>query len=181
MPAVESSERSFDVEADEMHLVCFDVGSACVAFDVAHVREVVRSRPTAPLPGAPDPIEGVIELRDALVPVLDLGPVLAEASVDASDSRSRIAIVEWQGLVAGLRVSAASDVLCVRAADVEAPPALVVRAGSEAVRSVLRRKEGPPVLVLSLAQILSRLAPGLDDAPGDGHDDPGAAAPGAAR
>jgi purine-binding chemotaxis protein CheW len=134
-------------------LAAFRVGIAIYALDVAHLREVVRWQTVTPLPKAPRLIDGVIDLRGAVVPVVDLGRALGAAAVAAS-ARSRIAIVEANGLVMGLAVDAAVEVMSVDMAALEDPPALAVQAGYDAARAVVRRPDGAPVLVLSLEHIL---------------------------
>jgi purine-binding chemotaxis protein CheW len=132
--------------------------------DVLQIREIVRSQVVTPLPQAPELIEGVIDLRGAVVPVIDLGHVLSgERSKEGPETR--IAILEVDGMVLGLRVDAAVDVLSLEAGDVDAPPALATHAGYDKVRAVVRRADAPPVLVLSLEHILesvyrSALSPG---------------------
>ena len=134
-------------------LAVLRIGSAVYALDVAHVREVVRWQAITPLPVAPQLIEGVIDLRGAVVPVIDLARALGAGAVAARPG-ARIAIVESDGLVMGLAVDAAVEVMSVDATALEDPPALVTQAGYDAVRAVVRRKDGAPALVLSLEHIL---------------------------
>jgi purine-binding chemotaxis protein CheW len=134
-------------------LATFRVGNATYALDVAHLREVVRWQSITPLPAAPRLIEGVIDLRGALVPVVDLGRALGGAAVAAAAS-ARIAIVESDGLVMGLAVDAAVEVMSVEVTALEDPPALATQAGYDAVRAVVRRPDGAPALVLALEHIL---------------------------
>jgi purine-binding chemotaxis protein CheW len=134
-------------------LAAFRVGTGVYALDVAHVREVVRWQTVTPLPKAPRLIEGVIDLRGAVVPVVDLGRVLGTAPVAAGPS-ARIAIVVESGLVMGLAVDAALSVMSIEAAELEDPPALATQAGYDAARAVVRRSGAAPVLVLSLEHIL---------------------------
>jgi purine-binding chemotaxis protein CheW len=134
-------------------LASFRVGEAEYALDVAHVREVVRWQAATPLPKSPRLIEGVIDLRGAVVPVVDLGRVLGAAGVTPSPS-ARIAIVEENGLVMGLAVDAALEVMSIDVGALEDPPALATQAGYDATRAVVRREGGAPVLVLSLEHIL---------------------------
>ena len=109
-----------------------------------------------PLPHAPALIEGVIDLRGSVLPVLDLGRALGRAPI-ADPSRGRLAVLQADGLVFGLRVEAAVDVLSVAVGDVEELPALATQAGYEAVRAVVRRSGATPVLVLSLEALLERV------------------------
>ena len=134
-------------------LAAFRVGSGVYALDVAHVREVVRWQSVTPLPNAPRLIDGVIDLRGAVVPVVDLGRVLGGPAVVAVPT-ARIAIVEENGLVLGLAVDAALEVISVDVTALEDPPALATQAGYDAARAVVRRPDQGPVLVLSLEYIL---------------------------
>ena len=134
-------------------LAAFRVGEVVYALDVAHVREVVRWQAVTPLPQAPRLIEGVIDLRGAIVPVVDLGRVLGMSPV-ATGRTARIAIVAESGLVMGLVVDAALSVMSVAASELEDPPALATQAGYDAARAVIRRSDAAPVLLLSLEHIL---------------------------
>ena len=151
------------IENAGVKLAVLRVGSAVYALDVAHLREVVRWQTVTPLPVAPRLIEGVIDLRGAIVPVVDLARALGAGAVVAGPT-ARIAIVESDGLVMGLAVDAALEVISVDAIALEDPPALATQAGYDAVRAVVRRADDAPALVLSLEHILesvyrSALAP----------------------
>jgi purine-binding chemotaxis protein CheW len=123
------------------------------ALDVAHVREIVRWQTITPLPVAPRLIEGVIDLRGAVVPVVDLARAPRHGR-GAKSATARIAIVESDGLVMGLAIDAAVEVMSIDAIALEDPPALATQAGYDAVRAVVRRPDDAPALVLSLEHIL---------------------------
>ena len=137
----------------QINLACFEVQGRAYAIDVAHVREIVRLEEITPLPKAPDLIEGVVELRGGVVPVLDLGRVLGGERCEAGNL-SRIVVLASDGLVVGLCVEAATDVLALDAAVLEDVPVLASQAGYEVVRAVVRREGSKPVMVLSLEHIL---------------------------
>jgi purine-binding chemotaxis protein CheW len=136
-----------------VEVACVEARGRVYGLEVTQIREIVRSQEVTPLPKAPALIEGVIDLRGAVVPVIDLGRALHGAP--APETRStRIVVVEVDGLVLGLRVEAAVDVLSVDAAVVDEPPALATHAGYDAVRAVIRRPDAAPVLLLSLERVL---------------------------
>ena len=134
-------------------LACFEVAGGCYALDVTALREVVRWQTITPLPRAPELIEGVIDLRGAIVPVIDLARLLRDERVTVG-TRARIAIAEVDGLVVGLAVDAATEVVSAEASALCDPPALASQAGYDAVRAVLRRKNAPPILVVALDHVL---------------------------
>lgn len=139
-----------------LDLACFETRGRLYGIDVLRIREIVRSREVTPLPGAPGLIEGVIDLRGAVIPILDLGRVLG-AEPAGSGADGRIAILEVGEMVFGLRVDAAVDVIAAGEGEVGELPALATRAGYEAVSRVVRRADAPPVLVLSLPHLLERV------------------------
>jgi purine-binding chemotaxis protein CheW len=145
--------NSASIADDRVTLAAFRVGGSVYAIDVAHVREVVRWQASTPLPKAPSLIDGVIDLRGVVVPVVDLGRALGAPALVPGPS-ARIAIVDSDGLVMGLAVDAAVEVLSVDVAALEDPPALATHAGYDAARAVVRRAGAAPVLVLSLEHIL---------------------------
>jgi purine-binding chemotaxis protein CheW len=139
--------------ATRLTLGCFEVAGRIYAIDATQLREVVRWQPVTPLPKAPEPIEGVIDLRGVMVPVMDLGRALGGDRLDANE-HSRIVVAEVDGLVLGLVVDGTRDVIEVDSTDMIDPPALVAQAGYEATRAVVRRSNGEPILVLSLEHLL---------------------------
>ena len=149
-----------------IELACFDVGGVTLAVDVARVREVARCPVMTKLPRAPSLIEGVIDLRGRVIPVIDLGRAL-QGAPRVDDPLARVVVIELDGLLFGLRVGRAADVLTLPCAALEEPPALVTQAGYQAVRAVVRRDNDTPVLVISLEHLLERIyrsARGQEDA-----------------
>jgi purine-binding chemotaxis protein CheW len=138
---------------DKVTLGCFEVAGRTIAIDVVNVREVVRWQPVTPLPKSPALIDGVIDLRGALVPVVDLGRALNDCKVEPATG-TRIVVTETNGLVVGLTVDSAVEVLQVDAARMEAPPTLATQAGYDAARAVVRRPDSEPIVVLSLEYLL---------------------------
>ena len=81
----------------------FDVGELRLAVPLTHVREVHRAVAITPLPGAPPVIEGVIDVRGDVVPVVDLGERLGVARAPVRVSQAILLIWTGERLVA-LRV-----------------------------------------------------------------------------
>jgi purine-binding chemotaxis protein CheW len=137
-------------------LACFEVGDATYALEVECVREIVRMAEITPLPNAPALIEGVIDLRGSLIPVLDLARMLGRG-VGSSNDRARVAVLDFGGLVFGLWVDAATEVLTLDASRLEDVPDLATHTGYDAVCSMVRRESEPPVMVLSLDHLIETI------------------------
>jgi purine-binding chemotaxis protein CheW len=136
-----------------VELACFATHGRLYGIDVMQIREIARAAALTPLPNAPALIEGVVDLRGMVIPVVDLGRALGGAPVPDGVG-ARIAVLEVDEMVFGLRVESAVDVLSVPPEALEEPPALVTQAGYDLVRAVVRRPDGPPLLALSVEHLL---------------------------
>ena len=151
-----SSEAYVGSDAAAVNLACFEVQGQTYALEVAHVREIVRVVEVAPLPNAPELIEGVIDLRGAVIPVVDLAKVLGRGKGN-EDLQARIVVLEFDGLVFGLWVDAATDVMSLDARRLEDVPDLASLSGYDSVRHVVRREGELPVMVLSLETLIQNV------------------------
>lgn len=94
-----------------------------VGFSASAVREIVRAVAIAPLPGAPDIIEGAINLRGRIVPVVDVRQRLALPAVAVSPEQYLIALQTSDRLIA-VRVDDVEDVIEVAESSMESPSSL---------------------------------------------------------
>lgn len=126
--------------------VTFRVAGETYALDVLRVREVLRTADIVPVPGAPDSVLGVINLRGSIVPVVDARHRLGLAPPPPELS-SRVLIMEsgWQAV--GLRVDSVSEVTTVCAGDYEPPPAIGRGEPARCLRGVVRRADEFMILV----------------------------------
>ncbi len=141
---------------NQVTLGTFEVSGRLIAMDVSYIREVVRWKPVTPLPKAPPLIEGVVDLRGAVVPVVDLCRALNGAPLESS-RKTRIVVTEVDAMVVGFGVDAAIEVLQVDATSLEDPPSLATQAGYDAARAIVRRSDSEPIVVLSLEHLLESI------------------------
>ncbi len=153
---MQTDEQTSYLNENQINLACFDVGGQLFALDVSQVREIVRHQEITPLPMAPPMIEGVIDLRGAVIPVIDLTRLLSGSATEVT-TKARIVVLDCDGMVVGLCVEAATDVLSLDANALEDVPELAAQAGYDSVRHVVRRPDESPVMVLSLERILEEV------------------------
>ncbi len=80
---------------DDVQLVTFKVAGQDLAFNIFQVERILRYEAPAPLPKAPDFLEGVLRYQNAPVPLVDLRKRLGVAAPLREETR--IAILEWEG------------------------------------------------------------------------------------
>ncbi|MEM1380489.1 MAG: chemotaxis protein CheW [Pseudomonadota bacterium] len=91
-------------------IVSFRLGNEEYGVDILSVREIRGWTPTTVLPQAPHYVRGVINLRGAVLPVIDLGVRLGMSGT-RDDSSNVIIVIEEDGRLIGLIVDAVSDIL----------------------------------------------------------------------
>ena len=143
-------------EDSTVNLACFEIKGQIYAIEVEFVREIVRILTITPLPNAPSLIEGVIDLRGTVIPVMDLRRVL-NCGTGSTDMHARIIVLEVDGLALGVWVDAATDVMTLDAGRLEDVPDLALQAGYDAVRHVVRRPDEAPIMILSVDRLIESI------------------------
>src|SRR5271168_175936 len=103
----------------ELQVVGFRIGNETYGVRIGAVREIVRVPEINAVPSAPDTVEGVINLRGKIIPVMDLRKRFGHADIQP-DKKNRILVVELENKLVGLIVNAASEVLKIPPSEIEA-------------------------------------------------------------
>jgi purine-binding chemotaxis protein CheW len=138
----------------DIQVVGLRIGRETFGLPIAMVREIVRVPEITSVPNAPDYIEGVINLRGRIVPVVDLRKRFGE-KVGEPNKKNRIVVVELDGRPIGLIVNSASEVLKIPPSEIEAPHA-VFQEGELNYITGVGKIRGRLVILLDLQQILQR-------------------------
>lgn len=137
----------------QVQLVTFRLGPEEFGLDVFAVHEILRYSEPTPVPRAPAFVEGVIEVRGTLVPVVDMRRRFELSQAPVNDE-TRIMVVEHGGERLGLVVDAVTEVLRVPETSLSEPPAYIRGLAAEFVRGIARA-EGRLVVLIDIERILS--------------------------
>lgn len=124
------------VGGDELlQLVSFKIGDEEFGVDILKVQEINRMLEVTRVPNAPEYIDGVINLRGKVIPIIDLRRRFGmERKVH--DKNTRIVVVELNGKIVGFVVDAVSEVLRIPKSVTEPPPAIVAGIEAEYITAV---------------------------------------------
>ncbi|MBE7414827.1 MAG: chemotaxis protein CheW [Deltaproteobacteria bacterium] len=148
-------EAKKDLDAREvLQLVTFRLGKEEFSLDILSVQEIIRHMELTRVPKTPDFVDGVINLRGKVIPVLDLRKRFGLGS-DEMTNETRIIVVEVASKTVGLKVDAVSEVLRLPADRVEAPPEMVTGVESEYIKGV-GKLDGRLLILLDVEKVLSR-------------------------
>jgi purine-binding chemotaxis protein CheW len=138
----------------DLQVVGFRIGNETFGVRIGSVREIVRVPEITAVPSAPETIEGVINLRGKIIPVMDLRKRFGQTEVQP-DKKNRILVVELDNKLVGLIVNAASEVLRIAPTEIEAPGNLFAEGESGYVTGVGKLK-GRLIILLDIAKLLHR-------------------------
>jgi purine-binding chemotaxis protein CheW len=133
-------------------LIAFTVGGQEFCIDVMQVREIRGWTPATVLPHSQPFVRGVINLRGAVLPIMDLAVRLGFPPVEAM-GRHVIIVVQVESQVVGLLVDAVSDILTTTDAEILPPPDVASDMAKRFVGGILAI-DGRMVSLLSVDSVL---------------------------
>lgn len=139
--------------AKVQQIVGFRVGRESFGVPISVVHEIMPMMEITKIPNSPAHIEGVINLRGKVIPVVDLRKRFAEAIVP--NRRNRIMVAELDGHPVGLIVDAANEVLKIDSELIEPPPNVFEQGELNYVTGV-GKVGGKLVILINLAKIMER-------------------------
>ena len=153
------AEKKNDKPAEEktseevFQWVTFKLENEVYGVNVMQVQEVLRYTEIAPVPGAPDYVLGIINLRGNVVSVIDTRLKFGLMPAEVTDS-SRIIIIEAEKQVVGILVDSVAEVVYLKASEIDPAPSVGTEESARFIQGVSNRKEDLLILV-DLNKLLS--------------------------
>ncbi len=135
-----------------LQLVSFKIGSEEFGVDILNVQEINRMITITKVPNSPEFVEGIINLRGRVLPVIDLRVKLGLPKRDY-DKDTRIVVVDVEGKTVGFLVDAVSEVLRIPKNITEAPPEIVAGINSKYITAI-GKLEDRLLILLDLNKLL---------------------------
>jgi purine-binding chemotaxis protein CheW len=139
---------------DMLQLVSFKLRDEEFGVDILQVQEIIRMQEITNVPNAPQFVEGVINLRGRVIPVVDLRKRFSLEAKEHSKA-TRIVVVKIGQITVGLIVDEVSEVLRIPEDTVEPPPPIVAGIESDYIKGV-GKLEDRLLILLDLNKILSQ-------------------------
>lgn len=145
-------EKKQEVTDEILQLVSFKIGEEEFGVEILKVQEINRMLSITKVPNAPSFVEGVVNLRGKVIPIIDLRSRLNMEKKE-SDSKTRIVVVEIDGKIVGFIVDEVSEVLRIPRNITEAPPTVVAGIDSDYITAV-GKLEDRLLILLDLDKVL---------------------------
>lgn len=135
-----------------LQLVSFNIGNEEFGVNILKVQEINRMVEITKVPQAPSYVEGVINLRGKVIPIVSLRKRF-NLEVKETDKNTRIVVVDINGNIIGLVVDAVSEVLRLNTNTIEPPPEIVTGINSEYIKGVAKL-EDRLLIFLDLSKVI---------------------------
>ena len=149
-----SSSNTVAANNDEvLQWVTYKLGEETYGINVMQVQEVLRHTEIAPVPGAPEYVLGIINLRGNVVTVIDTRLRFGLPSSDISDS-TRIVIIESDDQVVGILVDSVAEVVYLRSSEIDSAPNVGTEESAKFIQGVSNR-DGELLILVDLNKLLN--------------------------
>ena len=147
-------EHNTKFETSELlQLVSFKIGAEEFGIDILKVNEINRMMTLTKVPNAPKFVDGVVNLRGRIIPVINLRTKLSLPRKEY-DRNSRIIVVELAGKTIGFIVDEVSEVLRIPVSITEKPPEMVSGVNAAFIKAI-GKLEDRLLILLDLEKILA--------------------------
>lgn len=146
------NKSKIETDGKEEQLVIFELAGETYGIDISTVHEIIRLQAVTEVPRTPDFVEGVINLRGRIVPVIDLHKRFNLPPGEETQN-SRIMVVEVNEVTVGMMVDAVLEVIGLPAKNIEPPPAVISGVDAAYLRGVGKWKERL-IILLDLNKVL---------------------------
>ncbi|MBF0466960.1 MAG: chemotaxis protein CheW [Nitrospirae bacterium] len=146
--------EAFKATEGILQLVTLTLGSEEYAMDILKVQEINRMTDITLVPNAPPHVEGVVNLRGKVIPVVSLRKKFGFMDRE-NDKDSRIMIVDINGMTMGLVVDSVSEVLRVPANIVEQVPPMATEVGTEFIRGIAKLQDRL-IILLAIDKLIEK-------------------------
>ncbi|WP_416150929.1 chemotaxis protein CheW [Salipaludibacillus sp. HK11] len=137
----------------DIKVIVFQLKDEEYGVEVEQVRSIERVEHITRVPSTPDFVEGVINLRGVVTPIIDLRKRFGIDGIDHSET-TRVIIVTVGAMDVGLVVDAANDVIDIQREAIEPPPVVVGGLEAEYIRGVAKL-EKRLLILLNLDKVLN--------------------------
>ncbi|WP_375057647.1 chemotaxis protein CheW [Zobellella sp. DQSA1] len=140
-------------EGEVLQWVTFRLDNETYGINVMQVQEVLRYSDIAPVPGAPEYVLGIVNLRGNVVTVLDTRLRFGLEPAEVTDN-SRIVIIEAEKQVIGILVDSVAEVVYLKSSEIENAPNVGTSESAKFIQGVCNREQELLILV-DLDKLLS--------------------------
>ncbi|MFA8341619.1 MAG: chemotaxis protein CheW [Rhodothermaceae bacterium] len=148
-----SETTNFKANSELLQVVSFNIGEEEFGVDILKVQEINKISEITSIPDSPSHVEGVINLRGKVIPIIDLRVKLGTQK-KVYDHKTRILVVEIDNKTVGFVVDSVKEVLRIPQDIIEPPPKIVEGINSEYITAI-GKLDNRLLILLDMEKVLT--------------------------
>lgn len=134
-------------ENTQLKLVTFQLGEELYGVDIMDVKEIVKVQDVRPIPNAPYYVEGIINLRSEIIPIINLHKrfhikkLASEVADEFEEDEGGFIILDIEGNKIGIIIDRIKRVVPVEKGDIKPPPQMLSGIGTEYIHGVVNQND----------------------------------------
>lgn len=141
-----------------MSLVTFKIGNELYGIDIMEVREIVTLLEVTPIPNSPSFVDGVINLRGEIIPIVDLSKRFHFSSSEFTEEEELlrgIIIINADDMIIGVIIDQVNRVITINFEDIQPPPQVIAGIGAEFIQGVVKKEENL-LIILNIKKLFNK-------------------------
>lgn len=148
------AEAKKETVSQESKFAVFTIGNVEFALDIMQIKEIIKPIKITVIPKAPRFIEGVINLRGGIIPIVDLRKRFGVKAAGAESAKERVIVTRLNRKVIGLIVDSVTDVISLDKKNISPAPEIVKGISSQFIKGVGKLNDRL-ILLIDLDTILT--------------------------
>ncbi|MEJ8546758.1 chemotaxis protein CheW [Brevibacillus borstelensis] len=146
-------DAEWNTEESTVHSILFQMGKEYYGLPISLVKEIIKPLPVTRFPKSPPFVEGVIDLRGRILPIINLRTIFGLEPLPLTEE-SRFVDLQLDGLNVGIVVEAVSEVVHIPASLIEPAPAIVSGVDGKFLNGIARMQD-KLIMLLDVDEIFS--------------------------
>ena len=141
----------------QFQVVTFQLGQETYGVDIMDVKRIVGLREVREIPNAPPYVEGILNLRGVVTPIINLHKRFMFKNVELSDDDSLLSgfiIIEINKMILGIMIDKILRVVTIDPVHIQPPPKMISGIGVEYIQGVVN-EEGNYIIILDIQKLFN--------------------------
>lgn len=154
---VKKGAADWEMTGGSLQTILFKMGDEYYGLPIEAIKEIIKPLPVTRFPRSPHYVEGIIDLRNKILPIINLRKLFGLEAI-ALTEESRFIDIHMEGMQVGIVVDAVSEVVRIPVSQIEAAPALIAGVDGKYLYGIARLQDRL-ILLLDLNATLASIQP----------------------
>lgn len=144
----------WDIDGESLQCILFKMGNEYYGLSIASVKEIIKPLPITRIPKSPPFVEGVIDLRGHILPIVNLRAMFGLSPLPLTEE-SRFVDIQLDGLNLGIVVEAVSEVVRIATNQIEQAPPMIAGVDGKFLKGIARL-EDKLILLMDMDEVFAQ-------------------------